>query len=241
MINFIVVDDIEFFREKIKNTILHFSFNCNVEIRNYMFDEYNYDFRKITNKKIENKVYILDIETKKHNGIEEAIKIRKKDSKSIIIFLTMYENAYCSDLLRSNLNFMFISKDENIGFNNALYRYLKKIYNDKFKKLKLNVNEKILCNIPVNDILYINSQNGKTNIVMESSKIQIYKSLTLLIKILPNNFMQIHRSCIVNIKNVVFIGKKIILINGEELFKISKYKKKALIESYKNIHNISGD
>lgn len=64
MINFIVVDDIEFFREKIKNTILHFSFNCNVEIKNYMFDEYNYDFRKITNKKIENKVYILDIETK---------------------------------------------------------------------------------------------------------------------------------------------------------------------------------
>ena len=83
MINFIVVDDMEFFREQINDVILSFSMKSNIPTNKYIFDEYNKNFRKISNSKLENKIYVLDIETPKHNGIEEAKKIRKKDENSI--------------------------------------------------------------------------------------------------------------------------------------------------------------
>lgn len=234
MINFIVVDDVEFFRKQVSNTILRFSFKIDEDVNKYVFSEYDSDFRKISKLKLENKIYILDIETKKSNGIDEARKIRRLDKDSSIIFLTLYENTYGGKLLRSKLNFDFVSKTENIGLNKALLNSFISIYkNIKNNKLFVLNQSKGLYNIPYKNIYYIKSENGETIIKTSNKSIPIKKSLTKLIKQLPDFFFQCHRSYIVNLKNVVFIGKKIIFDDGSEVTKISKYKKKDLIDAYK--------
>lgn len=234
MLNFIVVDDIEFFRRQVSNTILQFSFNIDNEIYKYVFDEYNEGFKKISKAKLENKIYVLDIETKKSNGIEEARKIRKFDKECKIIFLTLYENTYSGNLLRSKLNFYFVSKTENIGLNNALLNCFKNIYNSiKSNEKLLLIQNSLLYNIKYDDIYYIKSEFGESIIQTKTKSITIKKSLSSLLTKLPDFFFQCHRSYIVNLKNVIFIGKKIIFADGKEIDKISKYRKKMLVEAFK--------
>lgn len=239
MLNFIVVDDIEFFRKQVSNTILKFSFNIEEEVYKYVFDEYNKDFKKISNSKLENKIYVLDIETKNSNGIEEARKIRKFDKECKIVFLTLYENTYGGNLLRSSLDFYFISKTENIGLNNALLNCFMNIYNSIKSNEKLSlIQNNFLYNIKYDDIYYIKSEFGESIIQTKNKRIMIKKSLSSLLIKLPDFFFQCHRSCIVNLKNIVFIGKKIIFSNGKEINKISKYRKKLLVEAFKKEQNM---
>lgn len=239
MMNFIVVDDIEFFRKQVHNTIIRFNAKVDVKNNSYIFNEYNDDFKKISKEKLQNKVYILDIETKKSNGIDEARKIRLFDQTSPIIFLTLYENTYCGELLRSRLSFIFISKTDKTDFNKILLDYFLKLYYDlKSKTIKLD-NTKTICNIPYKDILYFYSNDGKTIVKTFNSDIPIKLSLIKLSKILNDDFFQVHRAYIANLKNIVFIGKKIIFIDGTELTNISKYRKNDVIKAYKKEQNYS--
>ena len=234
MINFIVVDDIDFFRKQIKSVIIRFSIKTDEEIKLHIFEEYNSDFRKTTRLKLKNKFYILDIETPRHNGIDEVRQIRKTDSESPVLFSSMYERNYGGELLRSNLKFDFVSKIDNIGFERALFTEIMYLYNEiiYLPKLTLNSNNS-LSNVPYRSISYIESINGEINIKTRNGKVPIKISLVKLEKELPTYFFQCHRSYIVNLKNVIYIGKKIIFDDGSEITKISKYRRKELIKRYK--------
>lgn len=241
MINFIVVDDMEFFREQINDVILSFSMKSDIPTNKYIFDEYNKNFRKISNSKLENKIYVLDIETPKHNGIEEAKKIRKKDENSTIIFLTSYESTYYPSLLRSEMKYNFVSKQEL--FKIILVNYFN-IMADNICSYKNNLvfnDHNALISIKYEDILYIYSQNNKNIIKTINNEISVSKSLDFLLSKLPKNFARSHRACIVNIKNIIYIKNKIIFSNGEEISLLSRTYKNIVIKLYKNIHNISGD
>lgn len=241
MINFIVVDDMEFFREQINDVILSFSMKSDIPTNKYIFDDYNKSFRKISNSKLENKIYVLDIETPKHNGIEEAKKIRKKDENSTIIFLTSYESTYYPSLLRSEMKYNFVSKQEL--FKIILVNYFN-IIADNICSYKNNLvfsDHNALISIRYEDILYIYSQNNKNIIKTINNEISVSKSLDFLLSKLPKNFVRSHRACIVNIKKIIYIKNKIIFSNGEEINLLSRTYKNIVIESYKNIHNISGD
>ena len=241
MINFIVVDDMEFFREQINDVILSFSMKSNIPTNKYIFDEYNKNFRKISNSKLENKINVLDIETTHHNWIEEAKKIRKKDENSTIIFLTSYESTYYPSLLRSEMKYNFVSKQEL--FKIILVNYFN-IIADNICSYKNNLvfnDHSALISIKFEDILYIYSQNNKNIIKTINNEISVSKSLDFLLSRLPKNFVRSHRACIVNIKKIIYIKNKIIFSNGEEINLLSRTYKNIVIESYKNIHNISGD
>lgn len=234
MINFIVVDDIDFYRKLIKNIIVEFSIKTDEEVNIHIFDNYNCDFKRMARLKLENKFYILDIETPRHNGICEAKQIRKNDIESPILFSSMYEKSYSGELLRSNIKFGFVSKLESIGFERALFYEIMYLYNEIIYLPKLTLNSSnSLSNVPYRSISYIESTNGEINIKTRNGKVPIKTPLLKLEKELPTYFFQCHRSCIVNLKNVVHIGKKIILDDGSEITKISKYRKKELIKRYK--------
>ena len=91
MINFIIVDDLNFWVDCVSDKINKVLFNSNLNYKTYKFNDYNKDFFDIVLTNLENKVYILDIETENGNGIDIARKIRSKDVDSVIIFLTIHE------------------------------------------------------------------------------------------------------------------------------------------------------
>lgn len=233
MINFIVVDDMEFFREQINEAILYFSMKSDIPIGKYIFNEYDKDFRKVSNSKLENKVYVLDIETPKHNGISEAQKIRKKDEDSTIIFLTNYESTYYPTLLRSRMKYNFISKSEvfKVILNNYFNIVADNIYSPKGKLTFSDHNA--LINIKYEDIIYIYSKDNKNIIKTKTNKITVSKSLNFLLSKLPNYFVRSHRACIINIKHIIYIKKEIIFSDGSKTDLLSRTYKNSVIEAYK--------
>lgn len=236
MINFIVVDDIEFFREQINDAILLFSIKSDIPTKIYIFDDYNRDFKKISNSMIENKIYVLDIETPKHNGINEALKIREKDKVSAIIFLTSYETNYYPALLRSNIKFNFISKSE--AFKTILYNYFcivaDNIYYNK-SNLIFNDHGAFIC-IGINDIILIYSENNKNIIKTKYNKIVVSKSLDFLLSKLPKYFMRSHRACVVNIKKISYIKNEIVFSDGTKTSLLSRTYKKKIIDEFLKIN-----
>ena len=70
MINFIICDDNEFFLLEIYNVVSNFCLNKNIGFKIYAFKGYDEEFYKVMNKEMDNKVYILDIETPNGNGID---------------------------------------------------------------------------------------------------------------------------------------------------------------------------
>lgn len=139
VVNFIAVDDVKFFREQIKDVIIKFSIKADVEVKIFSFEEYNAEFKKTTKMNLQNKFYILDIETKKNNGIDAVRQIRKTDYENPIIFSSMYERRYGGELLRSNLKFDFVSKTEPIGFERALFSKIVYTYNEVIYLPKLTL------------------------------------------------------------------------------------------------------
>ena len=233
MINFIVVDDMEFFREQINEAILSFSMKSDIPIEKYIFNEYDKDFRKVSNSKLENKVYVLDIETPKHNGVDEAQKIRKKDEDSTIIFLTNYESTYYPTLLRSNMKFNFISKGE--VFKLILNNYFNIVANNiQSPKGKLTFNDRnALISIKYEDIIYIYSKDNKNIIKTKTNEIIVSKSLEFLLSKLPDYFVKSHRACVVNIKHTIYIRKEILFSDGSKTNLFSRTYKNNVIEAYK--------
>lgn len=231
--NFIVVDDIEFFRNKIKENIIKFSFSSSLELNYYIFDEYNTNFKKISKSSLENKIYILDIETPKNNGINIARQIRKTDEGSTIIFLTSYEDTYSSELLRSSLNFRFVSKNEM--FSGGLIDCFK-IVEEGLTSSSYTITFKDMYkpySIKYEDILYIKAQNKKTIIKTINKEIETRKTLDWFLKNLPEYFLKSHRSCIVNANNIFMFRKKIVFQNGDETELLSKGYKPKLKEFFK--------
>ena len=110
MINFIVCDNEKIINENVKNIITKAMFKTNIEYKTYLFEEYNKDFDNIIKSKIQNKIYILDIEVGKKSGLDIAKKIREKDWDSIILILSAHYEmefiAYKSKILLLD----FISK-----------------------------------------------------------------------------------------------------------------------------------
>ena len=82
MINFIICDDNEFFLMEIYSVVSNFCLNKGINFEIHVFKSYNNEFFDIMNKELDNKVYILDIETPSGNGIDIAKKIRSNDLNS---------------------------------------------------------------------------------------------------------------------------------------------------------------
>ena len=119
MINFIIVDDIKKYSDLISSVVTKVMMKNHFVYKTYVFNEYDDSFYKIMESDLPNKIYIMDIETKEASGIDIARRIRKFDVDSIIIFVTVYNEAGMV-LLQDDLMFLtFISKFDD--FENKLY------------------------------------------------------------------------------------------------------------------------
>ena len=110
----------------------------------------------------------------------------------------------------------FINKFDN--FENRLNKSLEKALNLLNKKNTIRFSDKnILYTININDILYItkDSFERKTIIKTDYAEFKVSKSLTEIINMLDERFVQTHRACYVNSDRNVTIDKnnKIIMFD----------------------------
>lgn len=230
MINVIICDDNKNDREKVINIVNDFMKRKELKNNNYIFDDYNKKFYNIVNKKMPLKIYLLDIETPSESGIDVARKIRKNDVDSVIIFLTGHEELG-HIILKNDLMFLsFINKFDDFTnrLNNSLLKALDLL---KTRKIIRIIDRNVTYTIDLNDILYItkDSYERRTVIKTDYNEIKVNKSLTEIINMLDDRFIQTHRSCFINNDRKVKVDKtdKIITFdNGDTIDLLSdKYKK----------------
>ena len=230
MINVIICDDNEKDRFNIEKIAKKFMEKNKLEYKMYSFDDYNKRFFSVVDSNIPFKIYLLDIETPSRSGIDVAREIRRKDVDSVIIFLTAHEELG-NIILKNDLMFLsFINKFDN--FERRLNNSLEKSLDLLNKKNTIRFTDRnILYTININDILYItkDSFERRTIIKTDYTEFKVSKSLTDIVNMLDDRFIQTHRACFINPNRKVTIDKsnKIITFdNGETIDLLSdKYRK----------------
>lgn len=233
MINFIIVDDIKKYSDIISSVVTKVMMkNCFV-YKTHVFDEYDDDFYSVMESDLPNKIYIMDIETKEASGIDVARQIRKFDIDSIIIFVTVYNEAGMV-LLQDDLMFLtFISKFDD--FENKLYNSVNKALSFIHHKPVIKFNDKgIIYTIPVNDILYVTKESVSRKSIIKTSYAEYSVGLTLkeVVDLCDGFLVQTHRCCFVNMDRVRIIDKHLNIIefdNGETIDLLSSSYKKGLV------------
>ena len=233
MINFIIVDDIKKFSDIICDVVTMVMMKNKFIYKTHVFNEYDDGFFNIMNTDISNKVYILDIETKKSSGIDIARKIRKNDVDSIIIFVTVHNEAGMV-LLQDDLMFLtFLSKFDN--FETKLYNSINKALDFMHHKNVIKFNDKgIIYTIPINDILYVTKESNSRKSIIKTSYAEYSVSLTLkeVVDLCDGILVQTHRSCFVNMDRVVMVDKHKCFVefdDGEVIDLLSSSYKKGLV------------
>ena len=233
MINFIICDDVDKYRQMIENIVSKYMMKNKMEYRTHLFSDYNEEFLKMVNKKMTFKVYILDIETPTSSGIDIARVIRRKDIDSVLIFLTGHQELDRVVMKNDFLFLSFINKFDNCEkrLTEAIDKSLKLFKVKKTIRLKDNG---VTYSIPLDDILYItrDSVDSKCMIVTDYTTFKVGKTLTEMEQMVTDNFIKTHRACLMNKKRITSYNKAQRIVtfdNGTESDLVSTRFKKELI------------
>ena len=207
MINFIICDDNEFFLMDICKVVDDFCNKKNINYKIYPFKSYNFEFTKIMDEELDNKVYILDIETPSGNGIDMAKKIRNKDLNSFLIFISSYTEKYMRKVARSDTMIIgYISKRKD--YEEELIKRLKKIFKLGFQKNIIRFKDQgIIYTFDMRSIYYIKADSKKRRSIIYSQNgiTEVRITLKKLKQILDYRFEYSHRGCIINHEQVIYI------------------------------------
>ena len=179
---------------------------------------------------------IIDIFlNKKENGLDLASKLR--ESYIPFIICTGYPHDEYSKKAQDLKAFAFFSKPiDKPAFKFTLQRLIQKLnlQNASANNLVVKTNKKI-TKIPMTDIAYIKTEGNYSSIIAKDETKYIQKqSLKKYLSLLNSNFLQIHRSMIVNadyIKSIDVENSSVLLTSEKSLPFGSKFKRQ-LINSF---------
>lgn len=210
---------------------------CNIKaFKNY---EETISYIKSLNS-YEDCLYILDIDLKQDkNGLLLGREIRNIDEyKGEMIYVTAHVHQMQS-VFKYKLKILdFIDKGYNMenGLKEALDVYAK-IYKEKIqsKSLIFKVGGNVFM-IKPSDIICLETDKSKKKIIIYTIKEQVCINLTLkeIQEMLSNEFIQIHRSIIVNkehIKKIEYIDDDLyVILTGDIRESVSKRREKEIRE-----------
>lgn len=233
MVNVIICDDNVKDRNNVARLVEEFMLKNKIDYKLHIYSDYNKEFNNAMDSKMPFKIYLLDIETPSRSGIDIARQIRKKDLKSVIMFLTGHDELG-SIVLKNDIMFLsFINKFDDVkGRLNASLRKALELL-EKNSIIRIN-DRNTVYTIDLADILYItkDSFERKTIIKTDYSEFKINRPLAEISELLDDRFSQTHRACYINNDRVVKIDgtKRIIYFdNSEEIDLLSvKFKKELL-------------
>ena len=197
MINIIICDDNVRDANKAKSFVEDYLFST--EHNTYVYNDYDKNFLKIIDSKLENKIYLLDIETPSMSGIDIARMIRKNDYSSVIIFLSVHDDL-SRIIARKNLMALnFINKFDN--YELKLKESLDLALAVVGKKRRIRLESKgIIYNLDLDSIVYItrDTVSRMSIIICDNDTFRVSINLKNIKNNLNSDFIQTHRSCIVN-------------------------------------------
>lgn len=229
----LIIDDEEDFCSKIKHDLSvhlekltdHIEFNIiSNDFQNHLIDE-KYD------------LIFIDIDLKDHNGIEIAKDIRNSGLGELFIFVTAHAHLVYDTFIVHP--FFFIRKDNYKNDMSVFIDLLPEKFNTdgfimiKWKGVKRAVN--------MRDIIYIESMDH--SLLIHTIQGVFYDSHLLMdiLKILnQENFVQIHKSYIINMKYLVNYNSAMVQMIKDVQLNIGRKYKQSFFERYTTyLENVS--
>lgn len=230
MLTFIILDDDEQYLEVLKKYILDLHLDYPFEIITYACE------KKFINEKNtfpKQSIFILDLVLKETKGTKLARKVHELYPNSAIIFITAFleelteivDYPYC----------YFIYKPElSMRLEKAIQTAIS--YCER-QALQIELKNKTAI-ISIQDLMYIEHGYRISRLHTTSAIYKEYENISFYLNKLPSNFIQCHKSFIVNLDFVQeYHREQFILKNGEEIQisrTFSKNARSAFFEYIKN-------
>lgn len=235
MIKFIIVDDNKYSIVELTDIINEFMLDTNY---NFSIKSYNDITDDLFNERDDDVkcIYLLDYYLGKYTASDVARKVRESDWESPIIVFTSENNYMALSTFKERLQILdFIVKDDDFITNlYELFEICIKRFNYKEKFL-------IKCSymtyiFEYSKILYVYKCNGERKICVVTDYGSYLISMTLgsFKEYLNDKFVYTHKSCIVNLSRVKeydWKSYKFILDNDEEVYMLSRLRRKELIKN----------
>lgn len=169
--------------------------------------------------------FILDIEMPKMNGIQLAEQIRAMNNYNPIIFLTSYKQ-YMEKVFKVQTFDYLLKPIEQVEMDKVLDR-LSNYLQITDQRFIFSFN-KVTHSLLFSDIIYFEKYKRAVKIYTKNEQFQTLMTTEELLKKLPNDFIQIHHSFVINIKYFKTLsGETIILMNEHHLPLSRKFSKQA--------------
>ena len=176
-------------------------------------------------------IIFLDIKMKTINGVDCAKLLRENDVNSLIVFVT------------SSAEYVFS------GYEVKAFRYILKtdlvnafdrIFGECIAELKKNTDKvfplkttSVVKNIPLNDILYFESNKRVLIVHTKGEDLSFYGKLDDIEGSLKNdNFIRIHQSFLVNALKIKSVSKTEVALKNGDILPVSKSRATAVKEAY---------
>lgn len=196
------------------------------------FTEQEEFFRILDSGKIPDVVF-MDIDWKDElNGIQLSGILFEKYSHIQIIYVTGYNDRFSQQIFLEESNLCgYLVKPVQKGLLNKMLK--------RVREQRMTIGGKILINqrgvvrtLPYNKIFYLESRGHRIMMHVEKEIIQITDKLDTYRRKMPYQFIQCHKSFVVNMDYIVYIDKKDVWLENEVKVPISKAYYKKLKESY---------
>lgn len=168
-------------------------------------------FSSASNYDASTDLFLLDIEMGNQNGIEVAKQLRLQGYKGNLIFLTAYRDFVFEGYNVHAFNYLIKPLDKNLFF-----KCLNEIEEKRHANCYIYRNkQQIAVSIPYPEIISFSVNRHYVDITTADSIHSQYTNLNTIINLLPSEFVQVHRSCIVNLAHVYKLSQnKVFLSNG---------------------------
>ena len=185
-------------------------------------------------------LFLLDIEMGEMNGIDVAKKLRISGYKGDIIFLTAFRDFVFEGYNVHAFNYLVKPLDKAVFF-----KCLTEIESKRHANCYIYRNkQQESIAIPYPEIISFSVNRHYVDIATADKTFEQYINLNALINLLPNQFVQVHRSCIINLAHVYkFSQNKVYLSNSTNIevgrTYLKKFKQQYL--DYSTRFNRNGD
>jgi DNA-binding LytR/AlgR family response regulator len=162
----------------------------------------------------------IDIKLEDNNGVDFIKEHNNEFKNTNIVYITGYDE-YIEKVFETDPLYVLkkpITKEK-------LLKVFNKIGEKQIPNYLLLKNGKEMCRIPLKEINYIESFGRIVEFHFDNNdKQSFYNNISLLIEMLPCNFVRSHKSYIVNLDKVKTFNKKEITLKNDIVIPISRLK-----------------